>query len=335
MVSKMRSLPTINDITRAQARIAPYAPITPILHSPLFKEKYGVDVYLKADSLSPSGSFKLRGAVNALCLLNTHQKGRGVVAFSTGNHAQAVAYAAGLLGIRATIIMPNTAPSIKIANTRAFGAEVILFDPLKENRETLAERLIDEQGKTLIHPYDDFDVIAGQGVSGLECCTQLRGLDIEPNRFYLAISGGGYIAGFGIAKDEYFLNAKLIGVEPSVSAPWHASLESQERISVEPCGKSICDAIMPPSPRPGSLPWQIAKTRLSQIETVNDEDALIGMACAIKYFGLVTEPSGACGLGVVVRDQELLLGQKVMVVVSGRNVDPDVLDQATTLINQV
>ena len=328
-------LPTMIDVESAQQRIAPYVPATPILYSPLFKRQYGVDVYLKGDGFTPTGAFKLRGAVNALCCLTDEQKNNGVVAFSTGNHAQAVAYAASLLNTPAVIIMPNTAPEVKISNTRAFGAEVVLFDPDHEDREIIAKRYIDDQSMSLIHPYDDFNVIAGQGVSGLECCRQLNDMDLSPDRFYLAISGGGYLAGFGLATQSYFPSAELIGVEPEASPPWKISLKKNQIVQVYPQGNSICDAIMPPKPMPGNLPWELAKNFISHIETINDYDALVGMACAMKYFGVVAEPSGACSLGVIVKNSQELTGKTIITAMSGRNVDEDVLGKAMMLISKV
>ncbi len=335
MSSSSQSLPSIVDVELAQRRIERYVPATPIIYSPLFKQKYGVDVYLKGDGLTPTGSFKLRGAVNALCCLSNEQKKSGVVAFSTGNHAQAVAYSANRLNIPSIIIMPHTAAQVKISNTRAFGAEVVLFDPEKEQREALANSYINERKVTLIHPYDDFNVIAGQGVSGLECCLQLQQLDIVPDEFYLAISGGGYLAGFSLGAEKYFPLAKIIGVEPEVSPPWKISLEKNRATQVLPKCTSICDAIMPPTPKPGVIPWEMLRDRISDIVTVNDNTALIGMACAMKYFGVIAEPSGACGLGEIALKHKELIGKKVVSIISGRNVDQAILSMAVKLIDQV
>lgn len=326
--------PTSIDVTVAQKRIASYVPVTPIIHSPLFYHRYGVNVYVKADSCTATGAFKLRGAMNALCCLSDAQKEKGVVAFSTGNHAQAVAYAASVLGVETTIIMPESTPDVKISNTRAYGAEVVLFNPATEQRESLASTYT-EKGVTLIHPYDDFDVIAGQGVSGLECGQQLAGLGVVPDKCYLSLSGGGYIAGFSLGIEDCFPETEVIGIEPKVAAPWLASLQAAECKEVSPSGPSICDAIMPPTPKPGDLPWGIVKDRLAGVKTIVDEDALLGMACSLKYFGLLAEPSGACSLGVILRDAAELKGQTLVAVVSGRNASSHFIGKAVELMDEV
>lgn len=327
-MAKLHDWPMIEDVTSAQQRISPFITETPLLCSPLFEAKYGITTYVKADSCTPTGSFKLRGALNAICCLDEKQRKRGVVAFSTGNHAQAVAYTAKLLNIPAIIIMPSTAPAVKIANTKSFGAEVVLFDQATECRESLARHYVEAQQKILIPPYDDFNVIAGQGVSALECCTQLQALDVVPDQFYLPIAGGGYLAGFSIAKKQYFPDSDLIGVEDTLACPWSTSLKSKSRILVASNPASICDAIMPPKPKPGELPWKMLKEQLSSVETITNGDALTGMACAMKYFGLVAEPSGACTLGYIAKNGKALRGKTVVVSVSGRNLDQQVLQQA-------
>ena len=231
--------------------------------------------------------------------------------------------------------MPNTAPTIKIENTRSFGAEVVLFDQATQCREALAKYYVEEQEKTLIPPYDDFNVIAGQGVSGLECCSQLQALGISPEQFYLPISGGGYVAGFSLAKSQYFPSSELIGVEDGISAPWLTSLKNKVCTPVPSNGQSICDAIMPPNPRPGVLPWQMLKDKLTRVETITNEDALIGMACAMKYFGIIAEPGGACALGRIATNSKVLSGCVVVAAVSGRNLDQHLLQQVVKLMNAV
>lgn len=328
-------LPKLENVSHAQQYLATYINKTPLLYSPLFTKKYGIELYLKADSLTATGAFKIRGAIYAVGQLSEAQKKNGVVAFSTGNHAQAVAYAAQLMNILAIIIMPKSAPDIKIENTKAFGAKVILFDPNTEDREQIAKQFIDDKNMTLIHPYDDFNVISGQGVSGLECCQQLKTLAKTPDAAFLPISGGGYISGFSIAFCHYFPDAHLIGVEPQVTGSWAKSLEAGERLGASLCGASICDAITPANPKPGKLNWALVKQRIESMVAISDEDALIGMACASKYFGLICEPSGAASIGALLKTRDQWQNKRVIATISGRNVDVKILDNAAALMNDV
>ena len=334
-ISKNIKLPTINDVQNASNILAPIIQQTPLLYSPLFDKKFGIKLYLKCDNLTPIGAFKIRGAFYALHSLSQKQKTKGVVAFSTGNHAQALAYSGNLLKIPVTIIMPKSAPKIKIENTKNFGANVILFDPKNENREEIAKKYVLEKKLTLIHPYDDFHVIAGQGISGLECAMQLRDKKITPDQFYIPVSGGGLLSGFSLGTDLFFKNADLIGVESSANRCWAASLDKGTRVKTAINEQSICDAIMPPNPIPGILPWEILKNKIAHIACVNDNDALMGIACAMKYFGIVLEPSAACSLGLICKTHKKLIGKTVIAVASGRNVDPKILNQSLTFYNQV
>lgn len=328
-------LPTLENVNAAQRYLKPYVEQTPLLHSPLFAQKYGINLYLKADSLTVIGAFKIRGAMYAVSQLSGAQKAKGVVAFSTGNHAQAVAYAATHMNIKSVIIMPNTAPDIKIENTRAFGGEVVLFDPKTESRHEIAKAYVDDKDMAFIHPFDDFNVIAGQGVSGLEACQQMQALDIVPDAAILPISGGGYIAGFSLAFKHCFPAAKLIGVEPHATGSWAKSVRAGQRLAKDVEGSSICDAITPPNPEPGILNWAVVKDSIFGMMAVSDEDALIGMACAAKYFGLTCEPSGAASIGALLTHKDEWQGKTVIAAISGRNVDVTILNQAAAYMAEV
>lgn len=328
-------LPTFENIKNAQQYLKPFVEVTPLLHSPLFEKKYGINLYLKADSLTAIGAFKIRGAIYAVGQLSEAQKTSGVVAFSTGNHAQALAYAAKLAGIESVIIMPKNAPNVKIENTRAFGAKVVLFDPKTESRQDIANDYVHEKNMAFIHPYDNFDVISGQGVSGLETCQQLQALGIVADAAILPISGGGYMAGFSLAFKQYFPNAKLIAVEPNATGSWAKSLQLGKRTGLEAKGTSICDAILPPKPKPGTLNWAVAKDRISSVVAISDDDALMGIACAAKYFGLTCEPSGAASVAALLNNRSDWQGKTVIAAISGRNVDMSILNRAHAYMDKV
>lgn len=328
-------LPSLENVKAAQLYLKSYVEQTPLLHSPLFAQKYGVNLYVKADSLTQIGAFKIRGAIYAVGQLNAAEKANGVVAFSTGNHAQAVAYAAAQMNIASVIIMPKTAPRVKIENTKALGAKVVLFDIKTEDRQAIANSYVTDQNMTFIHPFDDFNVIVGQGVSGLETCQQMQAMDLKPDAAILPISGGGYIAGFSLALNHYFPDAKLIGVEPHATGSWAKSLQLAARTAVDISGTSICDAITPPNPMPGALNWAVVGDKISSMMAVSDEDALLGMACAAKYFGLTCEPSGAASIGALMKHKNDWQGKTVIAAISGRNVDVKILNQAAAFMDKV
>ncbi|WP_325894717.1 threonine ammonia-lyase [Grimontia sp. NTOU-MAR1] len=305
----------------AKRNIAPYMGATPMLSSPLLDKQLKGKALIKADSLCPTGAFKLRGAINAVCCLTNEQKKAGVVAFSTGNHAQAVAYAGQLFGVKSVVIMPKTANAIKIENTRLLGADVVLFDPENETREALAEKYQKEYGMTLIRPYDHPEVIAGQGTSGLEMVDYCLLHQISPDYCYVPASGGGYIAGVSIAISKSFPQCEIVGVESEVSRPWYNSMLNGERTHAAQQRPSICDAILPPHPMPGELTWPIVKGSVSRFVAVSDEEVLTSMKILQSYLGLATEPCGAITLAAALVDDQRLEGKSVICAVSGRNRD--------------
>ena len=308
-------------LNEAQYNIAPYMDPTPMLSSLLLDKLVHGKVLVKADCLCPTGAFKLRGAINAIYCLSNKQRDAGVVAFSTGNHAQAVAYASQLFGVNSVIIMPKTANAIKVKNTRDLGAEVILFDPETETRERLAERYQSEKGMTLIRPYDHPEVIAGQGTSGLEMVDYCHHRRITPDYCYVPASGGGYIAGISIALAKAFPDCEVIGVESEVSRPWHYSVLKGERTHVPQTGSSFCDAILPPHPMPGELTWPIVKKNVSRFIAVSDDKVKASMKILQSYLGLATEPCGAIALAAALADVERYAGKNIICAASGRNRD--------------
>jgi threonine dehydratase len=214
------TLPTHDDVRRAAERIRPVATLTPLIEAPLLNEELGGRLLVKCDMLQKTGSFKFRGAYNRISMIPEAERGKGVVAFSSGNHAQGVAAAAKLLGVRAAIIMPSDAPAMKIANTRAYGAEVLLYDRFGESRDEIAARLSRERGSTLVKPFDDPGIIAGQGTIGLEIAAQVKALGVRPDAVLAACSGGGLVTGIASDSRPTWRTSRSIRSSPKASTTW-------------------------------------------------------------------------------------------------------------------
>ena len=314
-------LPGNEDIVAAARRLNGYARVTPLIDSAAASAASDASVFLKTETLQHTGSFKFRGAFNLLNQLSAEQKANGVVAYSSGNHAQAVAKVAQMQEIRATIVMPSDAPQIKIQSTENFGADVVLYDRYKESREDIAAGIVDDRGATLVPPYDHPDTIAGQGTVGLEITDQLRTLDRKPDVILVPCSGGGLVAGIAIATKHVFPDCEIFAVEPEGFDDTARSLASGDRETAEPDAKSFCDALLVPTP--GQLTFSINKALLAGGLTVTDTDVEQAMAFAFTHEKLVVEPGGAVGLAALLKSRKnLVAGKTVVVVLSGGNVDP-------------
>jgi threonine dehydratase len=279
----------------------------------------GGRVLVKVESLQRTGSFKIRGAYNRLVQLGPAERGAGVVAFSSGNHAQGVAAAARMLGIPATIVMPADAPRVKLENTRALGAEVVLYDRARESREEIAARLARERGATLVPAFDDPHVIAGQGTVGLELMQQAAELGLEPDQVLVPCSGGGLVSGTAIAVRALAPDAAVYGVEPEAFDDTRRSLAAGTLLRNPPEARSICDALQ--SSPPGRLTFAINRELLAGILTVSDPEVEMAMARAFRDLRLVIEPGGAVALAAALADRIPLAGRTTAIVVSGGNVD--------------
>ncbi len=320
------------DITRAAERLRGHAVETPLLESDRLNAQLGCRLLLKAEALQRGGSFKFRGAFNAIRALvesSPAQAARGVVAYSSGNHAQAVSLAARLNGLPAVIVMPEDAPVVKLENTRACGAEVVTYDRYRESRESIAEKIAADRGLTLIPPFDHPDVIAGQGTTGLEISRQCQQLGIAPDLLLAPCSGGGLVAGIALAIAAHFPACRIMAVEPEGYDDTRLSLSRGERVTVDPPAPTLCDSLA--LTQPGRLTFEINRHMLADALSVSDPEALAGMAAALKMFKLVLEPGGAVALAAVLRDKTPIRGKTLVVVGSGGNVDPDVLAQAVAL----
>ena len=312
---------TIDDIRAAAGRLAGRARVTPMLESPFLNELAGRRVLVKAECLQLTGSFKFRGGWSAVSALPEDVRRRGVIAYSSGNHAQGVAHAAQLHGCPAVIIMPNDAPALKIANTRAFGAEVVLYDrPGGESREALGARIAAERGLTLIKPYDEPMVMAGQGTCGLEIARQARELGVERAEVLVCCGGGGLTSGIALALEAEAPGLRARPVEPKTSDDVARSLAAGERLENEGPITSICDAIVTPSP--GELTFPILSRLCGPGLRVSDDEALRAMAQIFLRLKLVAEPGGAVAVAAALFHGAEIEGDTVICTISGGNTDP-------------
>ncbi|MGH6661947.1 MAG: threonine ammonia-lyase [Rhodospirillales bacterium] len=313
--------PTYADVADAAKRIAAHVVPTPLLESPLLNERVGGRLLVKAEPLQRTGSFKFRGAFNRLSRLAGKARRPGVVAFSSGNHAQGIAAAAGMLVIPAAIVMPRDAPAIKIANTRAYGAEVVLYDRGRESREDIADRLAKERGATLVPSYDDRYVIAGQGTVGLEIARQARDAKADLDAVIVPCGGGGLISGCALALVKVCPGIAIYSAEPKGFDDTMRSLDAGKRVANAPDAKTICDALMLPTP--GEMTFAINRRLLKGGLAVSDDDARRAMKAAFRYLKLVVEPGGAVALAAALTGAYDCRGKTVAVVCSGGNVDSE------------
>ncbi|MCR9255158.1 MAG: threonine/serine dehydratase [Alphaproteobacteria bacterium] len=313
-------LPNPSDIIAAANRLAGHAVRTPLLNAPLLDDLVGTRVLVKPEMLQRTGSFKFRGAYNRISMIPEADREKGVIAFSSGNHAQGVACAARDFGIRATIVMPADAPHIKVENTRSYGADVRLYDRYRENRQAIGEALAAETGATLVKPYDDPGIIAGQGTVGLEIAEQAAELGMKPDIVLVCCGGGGLVSGTALALSEYLPHADVYSVEPAGFDDTARSLAAGERLENAPGAASICDALL--ASTPGELTFALISRFLKGGLMVTDTEALDAMAVAFRYLKLVSEPGGAVALAALLAGRVDVRGKTVAVVMSGGNVDP-------------
>lgn len=309
---------TLADIELAAQRLDGHAIRTPLLESAVLNERCNGRVLIKPEVLQITGSFKFRGALNKLSSLTAEQRQRGVLAFSSGNHAQGVAYAARLLGIQATILMPADAPQIKIQRTREYGARVVLFDRYSEDREAIAAQLASESGAVTVKPFDDPLIMAGQGTVGLEIVQQAGNQRIDA--LLSPCGGGGLIAGLGTALKAHHPDIDVYAVEPRDFDDTARSLAQGMRVGNPSEARSICDSLL--SPMPGELTFAVNSRQLTGALGVSDDEARQAMAFAFEHLKLVVEPGGAVALAALLSGKLALDGRTAAVVLSGGNVDP-------------
>ncbi|MDH3474071.1 MAG: threonine/serine dehydratase [Rhodospirillales bacterium] len=313
--------PSFADVKAAAQRLADMAVVTPLLESSALNKRIGGRILIKPENLQRTGSFKFRGAYNKLSQLPEAARHAGVAAYSSGNHAQGVAAAAALLGMPATIVMPADAPRIKIENTRGYGAEVVLYDRYHEVRDEVAAKIVAEGGATLVRPYDDPDIIAGQGTCGLEIAQQAEALGAKLDAVLVCCGGGGLVSGTALALAELSPSTAVYSVEPKGFDDTARSLAAGERLRNDPAARSICDALL--APTPGELTFALNKQLLAGGLTVSDEEAAAAMAYAFRELKLVIEPGGAVALAALLAGRIEAAGKVVALTLSGGNVDAE------------
>ena len=318
--------PVFTDITAAADRLAGHVVRTPLLESTRLNDQVGGRLLIKAECLQRTGSFKFRGAFNRMSLIPDGRRAAGVVAYSSGNHAQGVAAAARAFGVAATIVMPKDAPSIKVANTKADGGEVVFYDRYRDVREEIGARLAEERGATIVKPYDDPGIIAGQGTIGLEIAAQLATLETPADAVLVPCGGGGLVSGIALALNSALPGVPVYAVEPAAFDDTRRSLVAGSRLANDPAARSICDALL--APTPGEITFWLNHQLLAGGLTASDEAARAAMAAAFDAFKIVVEPGGAVALAAALTGQLDIGGKTVVVVASGGNVDPAVFTGA-------
>jgi threonine dehydratase len=317
--AKLPPLPTVSDVEDAARQLRGIAVRTPLLESQYLNEKLGGRLLIKAEPLQVSGSFKFRGAYNRISRLNAEERKRGIVAFSSGNHAQACAWAAKLCNAPAVIVMPSDAPKIKIDNTRAYGAEVVLYDRHNEDREAIGRRYSTERGMTLVPPFNDPHIICGQGTIGLEIAAQCAERDIRPDAVLAPASGGGLISGVSLAIKDRLPGTDVYCAEPDQFDDIDLSLKAGKIVSHAGKGTTFCDALM--APHPGDITFGVMSANLKGAVSATDAEVETAMATAFFYFKLVVEPGGAAALASVLNGKVPCANRTVVAVCSGGNVD--------------
>jgi threonine dehydratase len=312
----MTNLPTHADIEAAARRIDGYAHRTPVMTSRIVDESLGASVFFKCENLQRSGAFKFRGAFNALSNLKPDARARGVVAFSSGNHAQAVSLAARMLGIDATIVMPNDTPTSKMAATRAYGGNVVIYDRYVDNREEIAQRLSEERGSSIIPPYDHPDVIAGQGTAAAELFQQTGPLD----SLFVCLGGGGLLSGSALAAKALSPGCKVVGVEPEAGNDGQLSFRQGSIVRID-VPKTIADGAQ--TQALGRHTFEVIRRDVTDILTASDAELIDCMRFFFTRMKIVVEPTGCLGFAGVRAEGRKLAGQRIGVILSGGNIDDE------------
>lgn len=312
---------TFADVRAAAERLAGHAVETPLIESPALNERLGGRVLIKPETLQRVGAFKFRGAYNRLSQMSAEEKRGGVVAFSSGNHAQGVALAARLLGMPALIVMPSDAPRVKVDATRGYGAEVSFYDRARDDREAIAASLAAERGAVIVPAFDDPHVIAGQGVAGLEIAAQAAASGARLDLLLAPVGGGGLMAGVSLAMKTLSPHTELYGIEPAGFDDTRLSLEAGERVGAPPAQRSLCDALE--SPMPGRITFPILRNALSGVFAVTDSEVADAMRLAFSMLKLVVEPGGVVALAALLSGRLRLEGRTAAIILSGGNVDQE------------
>jgi threonine dehydratase len=323
-----KNYPKFADVLSAAEAIEGFAVRTPLLKCDDLSARLNAEIYIKAECLQRVGAFKFRGAYNHLSRLNEEEKKRGVVAYSSGNHAQGVAASAKMLGIEAVIVMPEDSPQMKLENTKNYGAKVITYNRETESREEISDKISKEQGCIVVPSFADFYIIAGQGTAALEAVNQAKERNVDFDLFMTPVGGGGLISGCSLALKELSPKTEIYGVEPDGFNDVQRSIESGHLVKNERASGSVCDAIL--TPITDKMTFDIMAENLSGVLTVSDGEALKAVKYAWEKMKLVVEPGGAVALAAVLSGKIDVSGKKVCLVLSGGNVDEDTFMKALT-----
>jgi threo-3-hydroxy-L-aspartate ammonia-lyase len=307
-------LPTFEDVVAASKRLEGHAIRTPVMTSRTVNETFGGEVFFKCENFQRAGAFKFRGAFNALSRFDEHQRRHGVVAFSSGNHAQAIALSARLLGIPATIVMPHDAPAIKMAATRGYGAEVVIYDRYKEDREQIGRDIAQKHGRTLIPPYDHPDVLAGQGTATKELIEEVGALDA----LFVSLGGGGLLSGAALAARKLAPKCKVYGVEPEAGNDGQRSFRTGSIVRI-PTPDTIADGAQ--SQHLGEYTFAIIRRDVDDVLTATDTQLVESMRFLASRMKIVAEPTGCLGFAAALERSAQFRGQRVGILITGGNVD--------------
>lgn len=322
------ALLSLQDIQLASERIAPYVQATPLLESAWLNAHLGARILFKPEVLQKTGAFKYRGAVNFLAQLSPSAREHGVVAYSSGNHAQALAAAARVFGVRSVIVMPEDAPSIKIESTRYYGADVVLYDRLTQDRVALAENIASERGATIVPPFDHPWIMAGQGTVGLSLLEETQAQGVTLQKVFIPCSGGGLTAGCATALRAFSPETEIYAVEPAGYDDTRRSFLAGERTAIQVGQPTLCDSLA--LAIPGELTFEVNRKLLNGVCVVSDDLVRQAVRLAFNHLKLVVEPGGAAGLAALLTGDIDIQGQNIAVVLSGGNVDPDLFQQILT-----
>lgn len=321
-------LPTFADIEDAASRIATHVKRTPLLESPSLNAITGARVLVKPEGLQPTGSFKLRGAINRVATLSAEERRRGVVARSSGNHGQAIALAGAAVGVSVVVVVPTSAPDVKIRKIEELGARIVQV-PMADLQE-VATAIERSEGRVLVPPADDFHVVAGAGTVGKEIFEQGAEMNLRIDALVTCCSGGGLTAGCLLARDALSPATEVIAVEAEGFEKMARSLKAGQQMDLEPGGQSICDAIN--GLFTARIPFEIIRRTMLSVACVSDEQAMDAMQVAVSEFGLVVEPGGSVALAAALHGRIDLKGKIVVVILSGRNVEPELSRKAQTFV---
>ncbi|WP_026147725.1 threonine ammonia-lyase [Robiginitomaculum antarcticum] len=320
-----------HDVADASQRLRGKTKLTPVLQSKVLSQIAGYNIFSKAECLQHTGSFKYRGAYNRLSAMSADERANGVVAFSSGNHAQGVARAAKELGIDAIIVMPSDAPKVKVDGVLADGARIHSYDRMTESREKIAADISARDGRIVVPSFDDLYIIAGQGTAGIELAKQCEEMHITLDALIICLGGGGLCAGISTAFKHLSPHTKIFGAEPADYNDHQMSLSYGNRVTLISPPPTLCDALM--TPQPGALTWPINSKNLSGVCTVTDEECLMTMKLAKQRLGVTLEPGGSVALTAALSGRFNSFGDfaNVGVILSGGNVDPDVMARAMAM----